>query len=376
MGGMTGFGGGYANPVQQMPTNLQNYIGGTGTQGQRDNMGGMGMGRGQYMSGYRRPAPMWGGGYGGIMGGGASWPGQGYGGMPGRFGQGPHIGYGGAYGGGMHGYGGFSPWGYGPASHSPWSSGMMGFGGGSGMYGGPMRPFSGFGGGMPAFPGFNPAAWAQSQAQQNQIGGGQAPPGTGGVKSSGQVKPYNPAAKPATSGTKANPKPKKKPKKKSPTRPTWWQTERCCFVAGTVIRMADGTDKYINDVEIGDIVLGMNGEENTVVNIERPLLGDRKVYSFNHGDPFVTAEHPFMTSVGWKSISPDATYEENPDLNVEELAPGDLLETVDTVVLFDIHSIQSHTFDPETPLYNLMLDGTGNHTYYADGFLVHNKAGD
>lgn len=30
--------------------------------------------------------------------------------------------------------------------------------------------------------------------------------------------------------------------------------------------------------------------------------------------------------------------------------------------------------DPETVVYNLLLDG--DHTYFADGYLVHNKAGD
>lgn len=215
MGGMSGFGGGYANPVQQMPTNLQNYIGGTGTQGQQDNMGGgaMGGGRGQFMSGYRRPAPMWGGMGGGAMGGfggrggiisqlmnqvqpnymqdfsyspmhGSAWPGQGYGGMPGQYGTGGGFGggymgggYGGAYGGGMHGMGGFSPWGYGPGSHSPWSGGSLPFGGGSGMMGGPMRPFSGF----------DPNAWAQSQVG----GGGRQAPIRPGGRGQGQGQ-YNP----------------------------------------------------------------------------------------------------------------------------------------------------------------------------------------
>ena len=81
----------------------------------------------------------------------SAWPGQGFGGMPGRFagaynrpgyyGGGP-SGYG--FGGGGFGYGGYSPFGYGPGSFSPWSAGSMGYGGGSGMMGGPQRPFTGF----------------------------------------------------------------------------------------------------------------------------------------------------------------------------------------------------------------------------------------
>lgn len=95
------------------------------------------------------PGMSQGGGYGGMgQGGYAAFPGQGYGGFPGRF-QGGFMGgynYGSPYGFGGSGFGmqGFSPWGYGPGSYSPYGAGMMGFGGGSGMMGGPMRPYSGF----------------------------------------------------------------------------------------------------------------------------------------------------------------------------------------------------------------------------------------
>lgn len=344
MGGYSG-GGVINNLMQQLPANLQG-----------DQMAG------QPATGERRPAPQ--GNMYQTQGGPnvGSWPGFGMGGLPGRF-QG---GYGGSmggmspygFGGSPFGYGGYGGgFGYGPGSYSPWGAGSMGYGGGMGMHGG-MSPF----GSWNPFGGFNPGMWAQQQAMPMMYGMPQMP---------GGFTPFDPSSIGAVQGTVANPTPAPPP---APIRQPWQDTERSCFVAGTLVRMVDGSDKFIEDVEIGDILLGEDNNENTVLDYDRPLLGDRKVFSFNDGKPFVTAEHPFKTSEGWKSISPEATAVENPALEVDELVPGDLVETIDTVILFDIESIQSHTFDPETPLYNFEL--SGNQTYYADGFLVHNKGGD
>ncbi len=98
-----------------------------------------------------------------------------------------------------------------------------------------------------------------------------------------------------------------------------------CFEAGTRVAMADGSSKLIELVEFGDLVIGQSGSVNRVIGIETPALGDRNLYSLNDGAPFVTAEHPFFTDSGWKSIDPGATAIENPALAVERLEPGDSL---------------------------------------------------
>ena len=92
-----------------------------------------------------------------------------------------------------------------------------------------------------------------------------------------------------------------------------------CFVANTKVRMADGSLRAIEAIEVGDQVLGRDGRVNTVMEIERVPLGRRKLYAFNGGRPFVTEEHPFMTRHGWRSIEPDSTREENPKLIVAPL---------------------------------------------------------
>ncbi|MBL4705219.1 MAG: hypothetical protein JKY54_11910, partial [Flavobacteriales bacterium] len=66
---------------------------------------------------------------------------------------------------------------------------------------------------------------------------------------------------------------------------------------------------------------------------------------------------------------PVATAEENPRLNVAILAIGD--EAITTDGILSISSIEATDADPATQLYNFKL--SGNNTYFANGFAVHNK---
>ncbi len=170
-----------------------------------------------------------------------------------------------------------------------------------------------------------------------------------------------------------------------------------CFIATTQVLMADGSSRPISAVNIGDQVLGENGEVNRVVDIEKPVLGNRKLYAFNHGPAFVTPEHPFMTRAGWKSMSPEATFAENNRFLVSALEVGDELVKLEAVttrtkpmsVAFrasaqaslvqveiqtkfsPLESAVAQDGDPSMIVYNLRLDG--NNTYFADNYLVHNK---
>ncbi len=144
-----------------------------------------------------------------------------------------------------------------------------------------------------------------------------------------------------------------------------------CFVAGTEVVMANGTTKLIEDVVIGDVLRGQD-TENTVIKYDHPKLGNRGLLSFNGGQFFVTEEHPFYTKDGWKSVSPAALHDENLHMVVGELKPGDEILTADGDFLL-IENIIEAEADPRTQLYNFFI--TGDNTYYADGYLVHNKGG-
>ena len=141
-----------------------------------------------------------------------------------------------------------------------------------------------------------------------------------------------------------------------------------CFIADTVVQMADGTTKNIEDVKIGDVLKGEK-TNNKVLGFHQPKLNEKKLYSFNGGRYFVTAEHPFKTITGWKSINPSLTAQENIGITVTELKVGDTLITETGKVL--LKTIDSKGGEANTQLYNFILDG--DHTYYADGYLVHNK---
>lgn len=149
-----------------------------------------------------------------------------------------------------------------------------------------------------------------------------------------------------------------------------------CFTPDTRVVMADGRLKAIEDIRIGEIVLGHDGALNTVTGVERVRLSDRLLYGFDGGPLFVTAEHPFMTDESWKSIDPSATVAENGNLRVATLEIGDSLVTIrrsdwrpvslgaaeDAIRHQTLASVRSAAADPGMALYNLLLDG--NHAYW------------
>jgi hypothetical protein len=140
-----------------------------------------------------------------------------------------------------------------------------------------------------------------------------------------------------------------------------------CFTADTLVALSDGTLKNIQDIKIGDILKGET-TNNKVLGFHRPIL-DGKLYSLNGGRYFVTEEHPFKTIDGWKSINPEKTQLENIGITVTELNVGDILITEKGNILLE--TIDSKEGASNTELFNFLLDG--DHTYYADGYLVHNK---
>lgn len=151
-------------------------------------------------------------------------------------------------------------------------------------------------------------------------------------------------------------------------------TTGCCFVKGVNILLADGATKVIENVVVGDIVVGQDGRHNIVKSLVRVPLGERKLLSFNYTDiPFITDDHPVLVNGQWSSFDPKGTTARYPvfsDGPINKLQVGDYVTTgVGEPIL--ITEIKEHTADPETYLYNFHTDG--NNTYVAENYVTHNK---
>lgn len=150
-----------------------------------------------------------------------------------------------------------------------------------------------------------------------------------------------------------------------------------CFVKGSLVTLADGSKIAIEDVAVGDFVLGQGGP-NEVVAHDRPQLiipdvRNGTLYGINGSKKFITSEHPVMTKDGWKAIDQENAKKFEPHLSkilVGSLAVGDLLVKEGGELML-VTSIDKYTEQPQQQLYNLMLNG--DHTYYVNEILVHNK---
>ena len=159
-------------------------------------------------------------------------------------------------------------------------------------------------------------------------------------------------------------------------------------MAGSLVQLANGQTRAIEDVRAGDIVLGAFGEENMVLALHRPILGDNLMCKIN-GDHSTTNHHPH--------ISVDKQFYCNDPQKVDELTYGryhDVISAMGEIVPRYLHglkagrvqqlvtgvqlktvggscavsSIETYNLPSETQLYNLVVGGS--HTYHVDGYAV------
>jgi YD repeat-containing protein len=154
-----------------------------------------------------------------------------------------------------------------------------------------------------------------------------------------------------------------------------------CFVAGTKIRMQDGTEKSIEEVKIGDRIVTYNTktkllESGNVESIVTPIHSELIELEFDNGVTNTnTLDHPyFVVGKGWASFKPTLT-KKNYGLNVESLEIGDITlylhpssKHVEEVKLRRLQIIKN-----EVTTYNLSRV-SDNRNFFANGILVHNKS--
>ena len=160
-----------------------------------------------------------------------------------------------------------------------------------------------------------------------------------------------------------------------------------CFLAGSPVSLADGSIKPIEEVAIGDLVVGAFGEINTVIALQHTYVGSSTMYKIN-GEHDTTDHHPHVSpdkqfytpepaiidgDVYGKShavIGPDGpTTMKLHGLakgRVQTLKLGQPLKTIEGSRV--VNTLEAYNLPPETPLYNLVVGGS--HTYHVNGYAV------
>ena len=158
-----------------------------------------------------------------------------------------------------------------------------------------------------------------------------------------------------------------------------------CFSENVVVTLPDGKLKKINEIEVGDVVQGWDGEQistGSVTAIDhrhtvnghaeacRTLGDEPSLYTINHTDIEFTPEHPFLTKDGWKSLVPNPNQEPyKTEQEPKVLKLGDEINVNGKwEEVFLIEKIRSI---PEEKVYNITVDKL--HSYLANGVVVHNK---
>jgi hypothetical protein len=143
------------------------------------------------------------------------------------------------------------------------------------------------------------------------------------------------------------------------------------FPASTSVFLANGTEKLIEHLRRGELVLASDDTKQVTTTILAHItLPAREVYElkFSNGTILTTTDsHPIATPWGWKALSVEQAGQENPDMPITGLHQGDFVYTVDGIrSLFSIEKRQI------VPLFNIEVDYPG--TFYANGILVYSKA--
>jgi hypothetical protein len=133
-----------------------------------------------------------------------------------------------------------------------------------------------------------------------------------------------------------------------------------CFIAGTLVRMADNSTRAIETVKAGEKVRSLYGDA-LVTDVEHVPLAGRALFGFDE-ECWFTNEHPFDTDQGWKAINGKLT-ENVPEGYVGDLQIGDYIYAEDGSFK-KVEKIYSRPTPPEQTVYNLMLEDDHEH-YYA-----------
>lgn len=149
-----------------------------------------------------------------------------------------------------------------------------------------------------------------------------------------------------------------------------------CFIAGTKISLGDNSEKNIEDVVVGDVVLSFNEqtkeqESKEVVGLKSPVHDDLVKYTLANGTEITsTYDHPYyVNGLTLASYRPEWTNKRY-DLpsEVVQIKEEDIVNLLDgeskIVSIEELERIDTQTY---------IITVKDNHNFYANGILVHNK---
>jgi len=133
-----------------------------------------------------------------------------------------------------------------------------------------------------------------------------------------------------------------------------------CFLPGTLVQTPEG-GMLIENIKAGDRIYSFseNGEVSVSNVLAKYAAGRDAYYMIRAGENEVnaTAEHPFLTQNGYKEAS--------------SLAAGDVVFIYRNGALSEKTVTSVSRVNAPAAVYNLQVDGS--HTFFANGFAVHNK---
>lgn len=152
-----------------------------------------------------------------------------------------------------------------------------------------------------------------------------------------------------------------------------------CFGRGTLILMADGTEKPIERVEIGDYVYSFDPDNN----IESPLVPKKVINVFSRAVQTLFIFGDVVTTPGHFYLSPEGGFKKISDIFNSERTS--IVSRSGAVHELDHYSVRNVSFDAPSArdsgfefneegytVYNFEVDEF--HTYVAAGFRVHNDS--
>ena len=157
----------------------------------------------------------------------------------------------------------------------------------------------------------------------------------------------------------------------------------CCFVAGTKVKMKDSSQKNIEEIKIGDMVMSWNEttkdiNNSKVVKLLDPIHSD--IIKLNFGDTIIenTSDHPYyVKGKGWCSYNPELTMERYDFWEYQNTGKINKLEEKDICYKYENGDLKEIILDNiketprETKTYIIKLEK--DHTFFANNVLTHNK---